>query len=94
MAKRNFKLDPEEQEILEAIESGKWKSINPTKAELRHYAQIARNTLKKDKTITIRISGLDLNRMKAKAVEEGMPYQTLIQSVLHKYLSGRLEPVN
>lgn len=87
---KKIKLDKEEQEILEAIESGEWKSVRPTKSQLDYYAEIARNTLRKDQRMNIRISKMDLNRLKAKAAEEGMPYQTLVASVLHKYVSGTL----
>jgi len=90
MSRYDYKLDKEEQEILDAIENGDWKAVTPTKPELRHYAQIARNTLKKNKMISIRMSELDYNQIKSKAIEEGIPYQTLISSIVHKYVSGRL----
>lgn len=85
-----YKLDKEEQEILEAIELGEWELIKPKKAELARYADIARNTLRKDQRMNIRISKVDLNRIKAKAAEEGIPYQTLVVSIIHKYVSGNL----
>ena len=87
---KTHKLDKEEREILDAIESGKWETIKPKKAELDHYAQIARETLRKDERMNIRISRSDLNRIRAKAAEEGIPYQTLVASVLHRYVSGNL----
>lgn len=87
---KKYKLDKEEQEILDAIESGEWELVKPKKAELEHYAQIARETLRKDQRMNIRISRADLNRIKAKAAEEGIPYQTLVASILHKYVSGNL----
>ena len=83
-------LDKEEQEILNAIESGRWEQIRPKKAELEHYALIAKNTLRKDQRMNIRISKTDLNRIRAKAAEEGIPYQTLVASIIHKYVSGSL----
>ena len=83
-----YKLDKEEQEILDAIERGEWQLVRPTKSELRRYAEIARNTLRKDQRMNIRISKSDLHRIKAKAVEEGIPYQTLVTSIIHKYVSG------
>lgn len=82
------KLDKEEKEILDAIESGAWELIKPTRAEHERYAQIARNTLRKDQRMNIRISKADLGRLKTKAAEEGVPYQTLVSSILHKYVSG------
>jgi predicted DNA binding CopG/RHH family protein len=83
------KLDREEQEILESFEKGEWQSVgDPTRlAQLRSYAKA---TLAKDKRITLRISSLDLDAIQAKAIEEGIPYQTLISSILHKYITGRL----
>lgn len=87
---KNYKLDLEEEQILKAIESGAWERVRPTKAELQHYAQIAKNTLRKDRRMNIRISKADLNRIKMRAAEEGIPYQTLVASIIHKYVSGNL----
>ena len=77
-------LDKDEQGILDAIESGKWELVKPRKAELEHYAQIACDTLKKNQRMNIRISKSDLQRIKARAAEEGIPYQTLVASIIHK----------
>ena len=87
---KKYQLDREEREILDAIESGKWDLVKPMKSELARYAEIARNTVRKDQRMNIRISKTDLNRVKARAVEEGIPYQTLISSILHKFVSGRV----
>jgi len=73
------RLTREEREILRAIESGEWKTIKPKKSELQRFSQIARNTLRKDQRMNIRISKADLNRIKARAAEEGIPYQTLVK---------------
>lgn len=86
---KEHKLDKEEQEILDAIEAGEWEIIKPKKAELNYYAQIAKNTLKKDQRMNIRISKVDLDGIKAKAAEEGIPYQTLVTSIIHKYVTGK-----
>ena len=86
----NNHLDHEEKKILDAIEEGDWAAVKPTRTELQYYAKIAKNTLRKNKRLNIRISELDFNGIKAKAAEEGTPYQTLIASVIHKYASGRL----
>ncbi len=88
---KKYQLDKEEQEILEAIENGDWELVKPKKAELEHYAEIAKNTLRKDQRMNIRISKGDMSRIKAKAAEEGVPYQTLVTSIIHKYVSGNLE---
>ena len=87
---KSHDLDHEEREILSAIERGAWEAVKPSKTELAHYARIAKATLRKDQRMNIRISKADLDRLKAKAAEEGIPYQTLVSSVLHKYVSGSL----
>ena len=87
-----FKLDKEEKGLLKSYEKEEWKSTRPTKAELHRYSEYARATLKKNQRINIRISQTDLEGIQAKAVQEGLPYQTLISSVLHKYVAGRLTP--
>jgi predicted DNA binding CopG/RHH family protein len=83
------KLDPYELEVLEAYETGKLKS-STSKAELQRLRAAARATAIKDKRVNIRLSSVDLLDIQAKALEEGMPYQTLIASVLHKYVNGKL----
>lgn len=77
-------LSTEEKRILAGIEAGEFKSVPRIKQEISRYSEIAKNTLAKNKTISIRISGVDLMKIKAKAVQEGMPYQTLISASLHK----------
>lgn len=83
------KLDPYELEVLEAYEAGKLKR-HAGKAELQRLRAAARATAIKDKRVNIRLSSVDLLDIQAKALEEGMPYQTLIASVLHKYVTGKL----
>jgi len=83
-------LDQEEQDILESYDKGEFKSVKNKKAEIAKLRQYAANTLKKNKRINIRLSERDLFGIQTKAVEEGLPYQTLISSILHKYLSGSL----
>ena len=83
------KIDVYEREILNAFEKGKLKSV-ATKAELSKFRAAARATAIKDRRVNIRLSSGDLSDIQAKALEEGIPYQTLIASVLHKYVSGRL----
>jgi predicted DNA binding CopG/RHH family protein len=83
-------LDPEERKILESYERGVWKPIKNRDAEMARLRQYARNTLQKNKRINIRLSEKDLLGIQTKAIEEGLPYQTLISSILHKYLRGML----
>lgn len=85
--KKETVLDEYESEIMEAFESGKLK---PAKSQ-DDFQQIARNTLKKNRKINIRISENDLAALQRRAAREGLPYQTLIGSVLHKYASGFLK---
>lgn len=87
---KNYNLDQEEIELLDSIESGEWKSIDNVKEEISFHQEIAKNTLKKDKRVNLRISSKDLEAIKTFAVEEGLPYQTLMSSVLHKFITGRL----
>lgn len=79
-----------DEEILAAYESGELKSISPSKSLLKKYQDAARATFIKDRRVNIRLSSPDLMDIQARALEEGMPYQTLIASVLHKFVTGRL----
>ena len=83
------KLNKEERELLDSIEKGEWVSVKD-EPKMKQYAQYAKNTLKKNKRISIRMSNHDYIGIQTKAVEEGIPYQTLITSVVHKYVSGKL----
>jgi predicted DNA binding CopG/RHH family protein len=83
------KLDFYELEVLQAYDAGKLKP-SAGKAELQRLRAAARATAIKDKRVNIRLSSVDLLDIQAKALEEGMPYQTLIASVLHKYVTGKL----
>jgi len=86
-----YKLDKEERKMLTSVERGEWKSARPTGKELQKYLRYARNTLRKNRRVNIRIPRTDLEAIRIKAVQEGIPYQTLIASVLHKYVAGRLK---
>lgn len=83
------KIDDYELEVLDAYEKGRLKSV-ATKAELAKFKAAARATAIKDRRVNIRLSSGDLSDIQVKALEEGVPYQTLIASVLHKYVTGRL----
>jgi predicted DNA binding CopG/RHH family protein len=84
-----IQLDHDESEWLEAFEKGQLKSV-ASKGELAKFKAAARATTLKDRRVNIRLSSGDLSDIQVKALEEGIPYQTLIASVLHKYVSGRL----
>jgi predicted DNA binding CopG/RHH family protein len=87
--------DNEEKKLLKSIEAGEWSSVKDIKSYKRHLIETARKTMLKDQRMNIRIAKRDLDRLKAKALEHGIPYQTLVSSILHKYLSGKLkeEPI-
>jgi predicted DNA binding CopG/RHH family protein len=87
---KNMKLDREEKELLASFERGEWTSTRTRKAEISRLGAAARTTLRKNRRINIRLSDRDVIGLQAKAAEEGMPYQTLIASVLHKYLTMSL----
>jgi len=83
------KLDKEEQDILDSFERGEWKPVAKRRQEIARHVAYARNTLAKDRRVNIRISTKDLEELQAIAVEDGMPYQTLMASILHRFVSGR-----
>lgn len=83
-------FDAEEREILEAFERDELIPIADGEAARRQHQSYAAETFKKDKRITIRISSRDLEALRKKAMMEGIPYQTLVSSILHKYITGQL----
>ena len=83
---KKYKLDPEELQILKDFDEGKFKSIPVSKKEKKRFQKIAKYTLKKTKNVNLRLSAEVLEGIKARAEEEGLPYQTLISSILHKYV--------
>ncbi len=84
------KLDQDEKDILAEYERGAFKSVVTSDASLRRYREYARATLSKNQRVNIRMSSLDLADIQARAAEEGIPYQTFMASVLHKFATGRL----
>ena len=85
-----MRLTPEEQSLLDSVERGEWQRVPDFPQESARYRETARATLRKDKRVNIRMSERDLVRLQKTAAQEGLPYQTLISSVLHKYINGRL----
>jgi predicted DNA binding CopG/RHH family protein len=84
------RLTEEEQKILDSFERGEWVPIKHLSKRKRELIRYARNTLKKDKRLNIRISERDLNELQKKAVSEGLPYQTFVSSIIHKFVNGKL----
>jgi predicted DNA binding CopG/RHH family protein len=84
------KLDLEETEILEAFENGNLRPVKNRSRELARHRKAAEATFAKDSRINIRISSKDLRALQKRALAEGMPYQTLVSSVLHKFVEGQI----
>lgn len=82
-------LDNEEKDFLETFEAGEWQSVKEP-ARLQELQSYAKAAISKDKRITLRLSSMDLESIQTIAIEEGIPYQTLISSILHKYITGKL----
>jgi len=89
MKKKN--LNNEEKDILDSYEQDQLRPAKNRKREIKKLQQYARNTLQKDKRINIRMSSKDLDRVRVIATQQGIPYQTLISSIIHKYVSGYLK---
>jgi predicted DNA binding CopG/RHH family protein len=85
----NLKLQQDELELLASYENEEWKSVKKLKEQKEQYRSYAHATFRKDKRVNIRISEKDLRDLQKSALRQGIPYQTLISSVLHKYVSGR-----
>jgi predicted DNA binding CopG/RHH family protein len=83
-----MKYDKEEKNIIEALESGAMKLSTPSKKEIESIKKAADNTFKKDKRITIRLYDHDYSGIQKKAMEMGIPYQTLISGIIHRYVEG------
>lgn len=86
----NYVLDDEEQEILSAFESGELNSIPALDKQLNKHRKVAAATLKSDKKVNIRLASRDLMEIQKLALAEGIPYQALIASVVHKFVDGKL----
>ena len=91
ISKQSFMpIDQEEKELMELIERDEWQPVKNIEPEKEKAMAAARNTLKKDKRINLRLTQKDYYQIQIKAIEEGLPYQTLISSLVHKYLNGSL----
>ncbi len=88
MSKKNYKFDAQEQAILDSFNRGEWVSKGEN---LDKYKEVAKKTFAKTHRINFRVSEKDFRGIQVKAREEGIPYQTLVSSVVHKYLTGQLK---
>ena len=86
-------LDKEELAQENEIEKGEWASVPNMDEEIKKHQAEARNFVAKNKKINIRLSEWDLNKIKIRAAEEGLPYQTLVSSLIHKYVTGKIKTV-
>ncbi len=84
------KLTKEEKEILDSFEKDEWIPVTNLEKRKKELVAYARNTLRKDKRLNIRISERDLLELQRKAVSEGLPYQTYVSSIIHKFINGSL----
>lgn len=84
------KLSTEEKDILESVDADEWRSVRGKKKESESYQAYAKETFRKDRRVNIRLAGRDLEAIQKRAMIEGIPYQTLIASILHKFAAGRL----
>ncbi len=81
-------IDQEEQDMILSLENENWQQVENVEEEKEKALMAAKNTIKKDKRINLRLTQKDYYQIQLKAIEEGIPYQTLISSVIHKYLNG------
>jgi predicted DNA binding CopG/RHH family protein len=88
-----MKLDADEKELVDSVEGGDWKPAPGGKRTRAQYSRYAKATFRKDRRLNIRLSSKDLEAIQKRALAEGLPYQTLISSLLHKYAAGRLKEV-
>lgn len=84
-------LDKEEQELSESVERGEWKSVSAEQKEedLADFRTAMKNTFGKTRPISLRVNEVDLMKLKARALEQGLSYQTLMNSVIHQYVNTR-----
>jgi len=86
-----MKLSKEEKELLDSVERGEWKTIPNFKEKTKRYQDYAKAAFRKDKRVNIRLSERDLVNIQKRALKEGLPYQTLMSSVLHKFITGQFK---
>jgi predicted DNA binding CopG/RHH family protein len=85
-----MKLTKEEKELTKSLEKDEWRTIPNLKKEIKRSRIYAKATITKDRRMNIRMAKKDIDALKVKAIEEGVPYQTLVSSIIHKFISGRL----
>lgn len=91
MKTNKIQLTKEEQQILKDVEAGKYVAVENLSDVLKIDQVVATNTIAKNKTITIKLNQVDLLKIKAKAIKNGMPYQTMISTILHQFSTGKIQ---
>src|SRR3990167_5507018 len=86
----DYKLDAEEQELMDSIERGEWKPVDNLEEELAFAKRAAENFFRKEERVTLRLTKYDLKTLKFRAAQKGLPYQTFMASILHQYADGHL----
>ncbi len=89
---KKVNLEQDEKELAASYDADEWASVENVQEDIQRYQEYARATFRKDRRVNIRISTRDLRELQRRAIEEGIPYQTLMSSILHKYVSGTLVP--
>lgn len=84
------RFEKSEKEIIKSYEKNEWRSAKNAKETIKNLPSYARQTFQKDRRVNIRMSTKDMEGIQKRALEEGIPYQTLLSSIIHKFLSGRL----
>jgi len=88
---KKVKLDKEEAALEKEIENDEWVAVPDMENEINKIRVQAHHSLNKNKKINLRLSDWDYTKIKIKAVQEGLPYQTMISGLIHKYLTGQLK---
>lgn len=91
MKKADYKLTKEEKKLLQSIENDEWKSVKNLASEKERFQSIAKSSGVKDKRVNLRLTTRDFELAHIRALEQGIPYQTLLSSVIHKYLTGQMQ---
>ena len=91
MPNKKTKLTSEDMEMISALESGGYEAIDNENAEIERYAKIFRESGKKVKRVNIRMTEWDLEKAQSMAMRQGLPYATLLTSILHRYFTGQLK---
>jgi predicted DNA binding CopG/RHH family protein len=86
-----MKKDKYESDIEKSFENGEWRSINDLEKRKRDYKRYALNTSARNKRISVQLSEKDLNSLKAKSLEEGIPFQVMVSGIIHKFLNGKIK---